>query len=75
MCGTLLESVPLRNTRFAEADLRGASTGRELAHGLASPPRLSKQGALQDPRQDLTSGRAESENTDNGTADGIRGSW
>ena len=24
--GALLEGVPLRNTRFAEADLRGAST-------------------------------------------------
>ena len=31
--------VPLRNTRFAEADLRGASTGREVAHRLAYPSR------------------------------------
>ena len=31
--------VPLRNSRFAEADLRGASTGREVAHRLAYPPR------------------------------------
>ena len=29
----------LRNTRFAEADLRGTSTGREVAHRLAYPPR------------------------------------
>ena len=82
--GTLLEGVPLRNTRSAEADLRGASTGRELAHGLAYPPRghgvtavlrpapLAKQGAPQDPRQDLTSGTADSEHKGNGTADGIR---
>ena len=65
--GALLEGVPLRNTRFAEADLRGASTCREVAHRLAYPPRghgvaavprpalLTKQGAPQDPRQDLTS--------------------
>ena len=37
--GALLEGVPLRNTRFAEADLRGVSTGREVAHRLAYPPR------------------------------------
>ena len=37
--GALLEGVPLRNTRFVEADLRGASTVRELTHGLACPPR------------------------------------
>ena len=69
--------------RFAEADLRGASTGRELARGLPYPPRghgvtavrpapLAKQGAPQHPRQDLTSGRAKSEHKGNGTADGIR---
>ena len=66
-----LPGVPLRNTRFAEADLHGASTGREVAHRLAYPPRghsvtavprpanLTEQGAPQDPRQDLTSGRVE----------------
>ena len=66
--GVFLDGVPLRNTRFAEADLRGASTSREVAHRLAFPPRghgvtavprpapLTEQGAPQDPRQDLTSG-------------------
>ena len=66
--GALREGVPLRNTRFAEADLHGASTGREVAHRLAYPLRgrgvtavprpapLTKQEAPQDPRQDLTSG-------------------
>ena len=65
--GALLEGEHLRNTRFAEADLRGASTGRDLAysprgHGFTAVPRpapLAKQGAPQDPRQDLTSGRVE----------------
>ena len=83
--GALLESVPLRNTRFAEADLRGAPTGREVAHRLAYPLRgrgvtavprlatLTKQGAPQDPRQDLTSGRVESGQKRSGTADGICG--
>ena len=37
--GALLEGVPLRNTRFARLDLRGASTGREVAHRLAYLPR------------------------------------
>ena len=67
--GALLECVPLRNTRFAEADLRGASTGREVAHRRAYPPRghgvtavprpdsSHGTGAPQDPRQDSTSGR------------------
>ena len=41
--GALLEGVPLRNTRFAEGDLRGASTGRDLAysphgHGISAVP-------------------------------------
>ena len=36
--GALREGVPLRNTRFAEADLRTASTGRKVAHRLAYPP-------------------------------------
>ena len=39
----LLEGVPLRNTRFAAADLRGASTGREVAHRLAYPAVASLQ--------------------------------
>ena len=55
--GALLDGVPLRNTRVAEADLRGVSMGREVAHRLAYPPRgrgvtavprpapLTKQGA------------------------------
>ena len=76
--------MPLRNTRFAEADLRGASTGREVAHRLAYPPRghgvtavprpapLTKQGAPL-PRQDLTSGRAESGQKRSGTDYGICG--
>ena len=67
----VLEGVPLRNTRFAEADLRGAWTGRKVAHRLAYPLRghgvtaaprpapHTKQAAPQDPRQDLTSGRVE----------------
>ena len=83
--GALLEGVLLRNIRFAEADLRGASTGREVAHGLAyllrghgvaavpRPARLAKQRAPQDPRQDLTSGGAESERERNGTAYGLQG--
>ena len=83
--GALLEGEPLRNTRFAEADLRVASTGREVAHRLAYPPRgrgvtavprpapLTRQGAPQDPRQDLTSGRVESGQKRGGTADGICG--
>ena len=83
--GALLEGVPLRNTRFAEVDLRGASTGSEVAHRLAYPPRghgvtavprpapLTKQGASQDPRQDLASGRVESGQKGNGTAYGICG--
>ena len=83
--GALLEGVPLRNTRFAEGDLRGASTGGEVAHRLAYPPRghgvtavprpapLTEQGAPQDPRQDLTSGRVESGQKRNGTGCGICG--
>ena len=79
----VLERVPLRSTRFAEADLRGASTGRQVAHRLAYPPRghgvtavlrpapLTKQEAPQDPRQDLTSGRVESGQECNGTANCI----
>ena len=85
MNGALLDGVPLRNTRVAEADLRGVSTGLEVAHRLAYPPRghgvtavprpatLTKQGAPQDPRQDLTSGRVESGHTRNGTDCGICG--
>ena len=65
------------------ADLRGASTGREVAHHLAYLPRghavtavtnpapLTQQEAPQDPRQDLASGRVESGQKRNGTADGI----
>ena len=79
----LLEGEPLRNTRFAEADLRGASTGREVAHRLAYPHRghgvtavprpatLTKQRAPQDPHQDSTLGRVESGQKRSGTADGI----
>ena len=78
--GAHLESVPLRNTRFAEADLRGASTGRKVAHRLAHPPQghgvtavpnpapLTEQGAPQDNRQDLNSGWVESGQKRNGTA-------
>ena len=80
--GALLE---LRNTRFAEADLRGASTGREVAHRLAYPLRgrgvtavprpatLNKQSSPMDPRQDMTSGRVESGQKRDGTARGICG--
>ena len=83
--GALLKSVPLRNTRFAEAEIRAASTGREVAHRLAYPPRghgvtavpnpatLTKQRAPKDPRQDLTAGRVESGQKRNGTAYGICG--
>ena len=64
--GAPIEGVPL--TRSAEADLRGTSTGSEVAypprgHGVIAVPRpapLTGQGAPQDPRQDLTSGRVES---------------
>ena len=57
-----------RNTRLAEADLRGAPTGREVAHRLAHLPHghgvtavprpapHTKQGPPQDLCQDLTSG-------------------
>ena len=79
--GALREGVPLRNTRFAEADLRGVWTGREVAHRLACPPRglgvsaqpVTKQGAPQDPRQNLASGRMESGQKRNGTACGSCG--
>ena len=36
---SLFEGVPLRSTRFAEAGLRGATTGREVAHRLVRVPR------------------------------------
>ena len=74
--GALLQDVPLRNDRFAEADLRGGSTGREFAMASLqchAQPLLQNRGRRRTLAKTLTSGSVESERKRNGTADGIRG--
>ena len=80
----------VNTVRFLEASsqhsfcrVRAASTGREVAHRLAYPPRgqgviavprpapLTEQRAPKDPRQDSTSGSVESGQKRNETACGI----